>query len=435
MRPGKIQKITSRERTRKMKKIKMYNEEGFTYKDRGACSAKGFKANGMHTGIHPDPDKNDLMILFSDEPCNTAAVYTTNKVKGAPIIVTKENLERSGGISRAVIANCKNANTCNKDGVEKAGIMCEEAARALNIKSEEVIVASTGVIGAPFDVTPVKEHIDELVKNLSAENHLEAEKAVMTTDTEPKEYAVSYTFEGKEITVGGMAKGSGMIHPNMATTLNFITSDVNITTGLLQKALSETVKYTYNCMSIDGDTSTNDMVSVMANKMAGNDEITDESEEGYKLFKKALYIVMKNLTRMLAADGEGAGKLVECYVNHAQDYDTAITLAKSVIGSSLVKCMIFGSDANWGRVLCAMGYSGAEVDINKIDVDFENDKGRVHVCEGGYGVPFSEEKAKEILSEDEIRIVIDIHSGECEATAWGCDLTYDYVKINGDYRS
>ncbi len=418
-----------------MKNIKIETEDGFELVEGGVCAAEGFKANGIHTGVHPDPSKNDVMLLYSEIPCETAAVYTENKVKGAPIIVTKKNLERSGGISKAVIANCKNANTCNRDGEEKARGMCDIAAKALGIKSEEVIVASTGVIGAPFDITPIKEHIDELKAGLSRDNHLEAEKAIMTTDTVPKEIAVKFILNGKTVKLGGMAKGSGMIHPNMATTLNFITTDTAIDKEVLHAALSEVVAVTYNCISIDGDTSTNDMVAVMANGTAGNDKIVDVTDPAFDVFKKALFIVMRNLARMLAADGEGASRLIECYVNHAKTKDAAITAAKSIIRSPLVKCMIFGSDANWGRIMCAIGYSGAEVDITKIDVDFESEAGRVHVSENGFGVPFSEELAKKILSADEVRMIVDLKDGNSDAYAWGCDFTYDYVKINGDYRS
>ena len=413
----------------------------FEFKDGGICAAKGFKANGTYCGIkkpaNDDPSikhKNDICLYTSDVVCNAAAVYTQNKVKGAPIIVTKANLEKSGNKAIAVIANSKNANTCNADGVEKANRMCELVANELNIPQEQVIVASTGVIGQILPIEPIEKAVPVLAKGLCYNKHLEAATAIMTTDTVKKEYAVEFDINGVKCTVGGMAKGSGMIHPNMATTLNFITTDCAIGSELLQKALSEIVKVTYNCLSIDGDTSTNDMVCLMANGLAFNDEITEENEY-FETFKAALYEVMANLTRMLAKDGEGATKLLECITSGAKDKDTAITVAKSVVCSTLFKAAMFGEDANWGRVLCAIGYADAEFDNNKVDVDLKSDKGKIAVCRNGAGVEFSEEKASEVLSEDEIYILINLNDGDEQATAWGCDLTYDYVKINGDYRT
>ena len=413
----------------------------FEFKDGGICAAKGFKANGTYCGIkkpaNDDPSikhKNDICLYTSDVVCNAAAVYTQNKVKGAPIIVTKANLEKSGNKAIAVIANSKNANTCNADGVEKANRMCELVANELNIPKEQVIVASTGVIGQILPIEPIEKAVPVLAKGLCYNKHLEAATAIMTTDTVKKEYAVEFDINGVKCTVGGMAKGSGMIHPNMATTLNFITTDCAIGSELLQKALSEIVKVTYNCLSIDGDTSTNDMVCLMANGLAFNDEITEE-DEYFETFKAALYEVMANLTRMLAKDGEGATKLLECITSGAKDKDTAITVAKSVVCSTLFKAAMFGEDANWGRVLCAIGYADAEFDINKVDVDLKSDKGEIAVCRNGAGVEFSEEKASEVLSEDEIYILINLNDGDEQATAWGCDLTYDNVKINGDYRT
>ena len=413
----------------------------FEFKDGGICAAKGFKASGTYCGIkkpaNDDPSikhKNDICLYTSDVVCNAAAVYTQNKVKGAPIIVTKANLEKSGNKAIAVITNSKNANTCNADGVEKANKMCELVANELNIPQEQVIVASTGVIGQILPIEPIEKAVPVLAKGLCYNKHLEAATAIMTTDTVKKEYAVEFDINGVKCTVGGMAKGSGMIHPNMATTLNFITTDCSIGSELLQKALSEIVKVTYNCLSIDGDTSTNDMVCLMANGLAFNDEITEENEY-FETFKAALYEVMANLTRMLAKDGEGATKLLECITSGAKNKDTAITVAKSVVCSTLFKAAMFGEDANWGRVLCAIGYADAEFDINKVDVDLKSDKGEIAVCRNGAGVEFSEEKASEVLSEDEIYILINLNDGDEQATAWGCDLTYDYVKINGDYRT
>ena len=412
----------------------MENFSGYNYIDGGVCAAKGFKANGLNCGLNPNKEKNDLCIVVSDTECNAAAVYTLNKVKGAPITVTKDNLAKTGNKARAVIANSKNANTCNADGIEKAQMMCALAAKELNISSEAVIVASTGVIGQILPIEPIQNNIAELCKSISYDGNEKAATAIMTTDTIKKEVAVEFEIDGVKCTMGGMAKGSGMIHPNMATTLNFITSDVNISSAMLQKALDEIVKITYNCLSVDGDTSTNDMVCVMANGMSGNSEISCE-DENYGIFRQALYIVMMNMTKMLAKDGEGATKLIECTVSNACDVDTAIIVAKSVIRSPLLKCAIFGEDANWGRILCAVGYAEAEFDISKVDVDIASEYGTVAVCRNGSGVEFSEEKAAEVLKSDEILINISLGCGEASAKAWGCDLTYDYVKINGDYRS
>ena len=407
----------------------------------GICASKGFKASGTYCGIkkpaNDDPNvkhKNDICMYVSDVLCNAAAVYTQNKVKGAPILVTKANLEKSGNKAIAVIANSKNANTCNADGVDKANRMCELVANELNVPQEQVIVASTGVIGQVLPIEPIENAVPILAKGLCYNKNLEAATAIMTTDTVKKEYAVEFKIGDTVCHIGGMAKGSGMIHPNMATTLNFITSDCAISSELLQKALSDIVKVTYNCLSIDGDTSTNEMVCIIANGLAFNDEITTENED-YEIFKSALYEVMANLTRMLAKDGEGATKLLECICNGAKDLDTAIIVAKSVVCSSLFKAAMFGEDANWGRVLCAIGYAEAEFDINKVDVDLRSDKGVITVCKNGSGVEFSEEFASEVLSSDEIYIDINLNDGDSKATAWGCDLTYDYVKINGDYRT
>ena len=414
--------------------MEMEQFEGYTYVNGGVCAAKGFKANGLNCGLNSDKNKNDLALVVSDTECNTAAVYTTNKVKGAPILVTKKHLAVTNNKAKAVIANSKNANTCNADGEEKAEMMATLAAKELGIKPEEVIVASTGVIGQILPIEPIAAHMKELAAGLSYEGNAKAVNAIMTTDTVPKEVAVTFTLGGVTCTLGGMAKGSGMIHPNMATTLNFVTTDAAISFELMQKALSEVTKITYNCLSIDGDTSTNDMVCVMANGMAGNAEITDEGSD-YETFKRALYIVMMNMTKMLAKDGEGATKLIECTVSEANDLDTAIIVAKSVIRSPLFKCAIFGEDANWGRILCAIGYAEAEFDINKVDVDLASKRGNLPVCRNGAGVEFSEEVAASILSEDEIMVNVSLHDGDVTAKAWGCDLTYDYVKINGDYRS
>lgn len=408
--------------------------DGYSYVEGGVCAAEGFTANGLNCGINQDKEKNDLGLIYSDISCSTAAVYTLNKVQGAPITVTKEHLKRSGGVSRAVIVNSKNANTCNPNGIEVAEKVSELVAQELNIKTEEVIVASTGVIGEKLEVQPFAVGIPPLAAGLSREGHAQAVTAIMTTDTVEKEVAVQFRLQGKLCTLGGMAKGSGMIHPNMATTLNFITTDAAVSSGMLQGMLSDVVKVTYNCLTVDGDTSTNDMVSVMANGMAGNEEIVAEGED-YHILKQALYIVMMNMTKMLAADGEGASKFLECTCSGAPDVDTAIAVAKSVVGSDLFKCAMYGEDANCGRVMCAVGYAPADFDIMRVNVALESAAGRFTACENGMAVAFSEEKAAEILAEDEIYILVDLQQGQASARAWGCDLTYDYVKINGDYRS
>lgn len=407
----------------------------FKYIDGGVCAAQGFKASGLYCGIKENPTrKNDIALIVSDVMCNTSGVYTQNKVKGAPVIVTKNNLEKTGGKAKAVIVNSKNANTCNADGEEKAYKMCSLVADEIGIAPEEVVVASTGVIGQILPIEPIVKAVPELVKKLSYDGNLDAATAIMTTDTVKKEYAVEAMIGGKLCKIGGMAKGSGMIHPNMATTLNFITTDCAISSEMVKSALSEIVKITYNCLSVDGDQSTNDTCMLMANGLAGNAEIVSDGED-YKIFKDALYQVMANLTKMLAKDGEGATKLLTCICSTATDLDTAIIVAKSVICSPLFKCAMFGADANWGRVLCAIGYAEADFDITKVDVYLGSSAGKIKVCENGSGVEFSEDEAKKILVEDEIEIYIDLNIGEASATAWGCDLTYDYVKINGDYRS
>lgn len=408
--------------------------EGYTYVDGGVCAAKGFVANGLNCGINPDKNKNDLGMIYSVTLCDAAAVYTQNKVKGAPVVVTKNNLEKSGAKAQAVIVNSKNANTCNANGIEVAEEVCKLTAAELKIQPEQVIVGSTGVIGQPMSVEPFAAAMADLTAGLSVEGHDAAATAIMTTDTVKKEVAVEFEIDGKTCRLGGMAKGSGMIHPNMATTLNFVTTDVAISGEMLQKALSEIVKVTYNCLSIDGDTSTNDMVSVMANGMAGNDKIVEEGKN-YKIVKQALHMVMEYMTMMLAADGEGASKFLECSCDGAPDQETAIIVAKSVIRSPLVKCAMFGEDANCGRILCAIGYAEADVDVSKIELELASENDAITTYKDGFSIDFSEEKAAEILKEKELYIRIHLHQGEASAKAWGCDFTYDYVKINGDYRS
>ena len=398
----------------------------------GVCAASGFFASGIHSGIRKNKSKKDLALIYSECKAKAAAVYTTNKVKGAPLTVTKENI--SDGYAQAVICNSGNANTCNADGIEVAKNMCSLIASELKISEKDVVVASTGVIGQPLDITPIKNGIPALVKGLGKDKSQDAAEGIMTTDTRLKEIAISFDIDGHECKIGGIAKGSGMIHPNMATMLVFITTDCSISAEMLKKALSSDIQNTFNMVSVDGDTSTNDMVSILANGMAGNPEITKEGE-AFDKFMKALNTLTIYLCRKIAGDGEGATKLLECEVSGAKDEQNAKIISKSVICSSLVKSAMFGSDANWGRVLCAIGYSGAEVDVNKVFVSFVSKKGEISVCENGAGVDFSEEIAKEILLEDEITIKITLGDGDGHAVAWGCDLTYDYVKINGDYRT
>ncbi len=397
----------------------------------GVCAAKGFKANGIHCGIRKNRSKRDLALIVSEKRAVAAGVYTTNLVKGAPNVLTKQNI--SDGYAIAAVCNSGNANTCNANGMEIAQQMCDITAKAIGADAGDIIVASTGVIGQPLDITPIANGMDELVAGLSY-NGTAAAEAIMTTDTKMKEVAVSFDIDGVECKIGGIAKGSGMIHPNMATMLVFITTDVAIAPEMLQKALSADIKTTFNMVSVDGDTSTNDMVTVMANGMAGNKEITCDGE-AFDTFCKALNTANSHLCRMIAGDGEGATKLLECCVTGAESDAVARTVAKSVICSALTKAAMFGADANWGRVLCAIGYSGADVDISKIDVSFRSAAGEILVCKNGAGVDFSEEKAKEILLREEIDILVSLGDGEFSASAWGCDLTYDYVKINGDYRT
>ena len=398
----------------------------------GVCAAKGFQANGIHCGIRKNHSKRDLALIYSEVPANAAAVYTTNLVKGAPLLVTKAHI--ADGKAQAVICNSGNANTCNADGIEIAEAMSELVAQQLSISASDVVVASTGVIGQRLKLDPIAAGLPTLADGLKPDGSAAAAEAIMTTDTVRKEIAVEFELGGKTCHLGGIAKGSGMIHPNMATMLVFLTTDAAISAEMLQKALSGDVAGSFNMVSIDGDTSTNDMVTILANGMAGNAEISSEGAD-FTAFMTALNTVTVQLCRCIAGDGEGATKLLECRVEGAKDLSTARTVAKSVICSSLLKAAMFGADANWGRVLCAIGYSGADVDVHRVDVAFKSPKGIVEVCKNGAGVPFSEEEAKLVLLEKEIEIQVQLNSGEAEATAWGCDLTYDYVKINGDYRT
>ena len=398
----------------------------------GVCAAQCFAASGIHCGIRKNKEKKDLALIFSQTPAKGAAVYTTNLVKGAPLRVTKAHL--ADGMARAVICNSGNANTCNANGIEIANQMCELTAAQLGIQPEEVLVASTGVIGQVLPMEPIQAGIPELVKSLSAQGSHAAATAIMTTDTLPKEAAAEVEIGGKTVKVGGISKGSGMIHPNMATMLCFVTTDCAISPAMLDKAIHQVTEKTFNMISIDGDTSTNDTFAILANGAAGNPEITAPGPD-YDAFVQALEAVCRTLSKLMAGDGEGATKLLICQVDGAATLDMARTVAKSVICSTLFKAAMFGADANWGRVLCAIGYSGAAVDVDKIDVSFRSAKGQVDVCQKGAGIPFSEEEASLVLGEGEIEILIHLHMGQESAQAYGCDLTYDYVKINGDYRT
>ena len=404
--------------------------------DGGVVAPQGFLASGIHCGLRKSKIKKDLALIFSKNgrDCTAAAVYTTNKVFGAPITVTREHLKN--GIAKAVICNSGIANTCAPDGLEKANAMCKLTANILEINENDIIVASTGVIGAVLPIEPIQNAIPELKNALgdTKEAGEDAAIAIMTTDTRKKEYAVEFELDGKPAKIGLIAKGSGMIEPNMATMLSFVTTDVDISAEMLQIVLTEVIQDTFNMVSIDGDTSTNDMVSIMASGLCGNKKITEKNND-YDIFKKALFIICEKVSKAIAFDGEGATKLLDCKILNANSKSDAKKLAKSVIKSSLVKTMMFGADANFGRILCALGYSGIDFDPEKVDVKFKSQAGEIGVCKNGSSIEVDEEKAKEILSQEIIEIIIDMQTGKENATAWGCDLSYEYVRINGDYRS
>ena len=410
----------------------VWGKQGMKMIEGGVTAAKGFSGGGMYCGIRKNKTKPDLAMIYSSAPCAAAGMYTSNLVKGAPILVTKRNL--ANGVARAVICNSGNANTCNADGEEKAWRMCEIAGQALNIDPSDVIVASTGVIGQVLPIEPIEETAPLLASSLKGDGSELAAKAIMTTDTVVKEAAAEFTVGGKTVRLGGICKGSGMIHPNMCTMLCFLTTDAAIAAPVLDKALRGVVAETFNMVSIDGDTSTNDTITVMANGLAENPEILADTPE-YEEFTQALRAICTDLARKMAKDGEGATKLLVCKVTGAANLTDARTVAKSVICSSLLKAAMFGADANWGRVLCAIGYAGTNTDVNRVDVSFRSKAGTIDVCKNGAGIPFSEEKAKEILTQDEIDILVTLGDGDASAEAYGCDLTYDYVKINGDYRT
>ena len=400
----------------------------------GVCAARGFTAAGVHCGVKADssPEKNDLALILSEKECAAAAVYTLNRVKAAPLYVTMGNLE--DGVCRGIVANSGNANACAPMSHEHAERMCALAAAATGLAPADFVVASTGVIGQELNIAAIEKGMPGLVSALSANGSDAAARAVMTTDTVKKETAVSVDIGGRTVTIGAIAKGSGMIHPNMGTMLCFITTDCAITHGMLQDALHDIVRRTFNRVTVDGDTSTNDMCVVLANGMAGNEQI-EWKDENFALFAGALHAVCEKMARAIAADGEGASRLITCAVRRARSEDSAERLAKAVVGSSLVKAAMFGADANWGRVLCAMGYSKAPFRPEYVDIKFSSVCGEVPVCEKGTGLDFDEELAKKVLSQDEVVIDVCLNEGEHQAACWGCDLTYDYVKINGDYRT
>lgn len=403
------------------------------FSEDGVTAAQGFTAAGVHCGVRKNKSKPDLALISCSVQCAAAAVYTKNLVKGAPILVTREHLK--DGAARAIVCNSGNANTCNADGEEKARLMCEAAAKELNIQPEDVIVASTGVIGQPLPAEPIVNAMPALAKALSRDGSLNAAKAIMTTDTAIKNLSLECEIGGKRVKIGGIAKGSGMIHPNMGTMLCFLTTDAAIAPVALDAALRAAVDKSFNMVSVDGDTSTNDTCAILASGLAGNPAVGPRDAEALGVFTEALTRLCTELARRIAKDGEGASRLLVCRVTGAKDEENARTIAKTVVRSSLFKAAMFGADANWGRVLCAVGYSGAETDVSRIGVTFSSRAGNVTVCANGTGVPFSEEKAKTVLSEDEIGVHVSLCDGGAEATAFGCDLTYDYVKINGDYRT
>ncbi len=403
------------------------------YINGGITSPEGFLASGIHCGLKKSNLKKDLALIYSEVPSAAAGMYTKNKVKGAPIYITKDHLANKK--AQAIIVNSGNANTCNgEDGLNKAKKMAMLQAKELKLKPDDVLVASTGVIGVPLNIDAIKNGIPLLTEKLSKDGFEDASSAIMTTDTYKKQLALEFYIGDKKITIGAMAKGSGMIEPNMGTMLSFITTDISISPELLNEALQTSVKATYNRVSVDGDTSTNDMVLILANGLAKNPTII-EKDENYDAFLKALTSLNTIMAKNIAKDGEGATKLLECQILGANTEEDAVTLGKSVINSSLVKTAMFGSDANWGRILCALGYAKIDFDPEKVDVSFESSAGSIKVCEAGSSLGFDEDKAKEILTQDEIVIKVDLSLGNASAYVWGCDLSYEYVKINGDYRS
>ncbi len=410
------------------------NKTEFKRVEGGVTYPQGFRASGIHCGLRKNKNKKDLALIVADNICSAAAIYTTNKVYGAPITVCREHLK--DGKARAIIVNSGNANTCNPDGVDKANAMCKALAQNLGISENDVVVASTGVIGAPLPIEPIVNGIPKLIEELdyTPEAGYCAAAAIMTTDTRLKQIALEFVVDGKKVKLGGMAKGSGMISPNMATMLSFITTDVEIDASLLQPLLKEVADKTFNMISVDGDTSTNDTLCILASGKSGV-SVIDAHSEVYAMFAEALEYICRYLAKKMASDGEGATKLLECRIRNCDDYQKARILAKSVINSPLVKTAMYGADANWGRILCALGYAGVDFDPTLIEVNFISNAGEINVCKNGGSVIVDEDKAKEILLEDSIIIDVDMHEGTETAIGYGCDLSYEYVRINGDYRS
>ncbi|MDL2252697.1 bifunctional glutamate N-acetyltransferase/amino-acid acetyltransferase ArgJ [Ruminococcaceae bacterium OttesenSCG-928-I18] len=398
----------------------------------GICAAEGFMASGAHCGIRNNTSKPDIALIVSSVACHAAAVYTQNKVKGAPIHLTQKHL--ADGKAKAILCNSGNANTCNPDGPAIAQTCCNLAAEATGLRPEDFIIASTGVIGQPLSTAPFEKGLPKLAAALRREGSTDAADAILTTDTKHKEFAYEFSLGGKTCHIGAIGKGSGMINPNMATMLVFLTTDVAIGSDLLEQALQAEILHSFNQLYIDGDTSTNDMVSILASGLAGNQPIEETSGE-YQTFREVLHTICVKMCRALAADGEGATKLLECHVNGAPSGEIARRVAKTVVSSDLCKTAMFGEDANWGRVLCAIGYTEGDFPVDKVSLILKSSAGEVLVCENATHRPFSEEEASRILAEDELQLLIDLQSGTESGTAWGCDLTYDYVKINGDYRT
>ena len=401
----------------------------------GVTAAKGFQAASTAAGIKYQ-NRTDMAMVYSEKPCKAAGTFTTNIVKAAPVKWDQDIVYHQPE-AQVIVCNSGIANACTgEEGFGYCRETAKAAAEALGVSDNSVLVASTGVIGMQLPIQKLTNGIKAMVPGLdgSLEAGNQAAKAIMTTDTEEKEAAVEFEIGGKTVTVGGMCKGSGMIHPNMCTMLGFVTTDLNISKELLQEALSENVKDTYNMVSVDGDTSTNDTVLLLANGMAGNPEITEKNDD-YQAFCEALKYINTSLAKKIAGDGEGATALFEVKIIGAESKEQAVTLSKSVVTSSLTKAAIYGHDANWGRILCAMGYSGAQFDPEKVDLYFESKAGKVKIIENGVATGYSEEEATRILSEEAVTAIADVKMGNCTATAWGCDLTYDYVKINADYRS
>ena len=410
----------------------------FNFIEGGVCAPAGFLASGVLAGIKKNSEKKDLALVFSERDCCAAGMFTKNVVKAEPVLITRDRVSPDNPCSRqirGIVANSGNANACTgEEGRRNALRMTDSVEKELKVPAGSVLVCSTGVIGQQLNIEAVEKAVPSLAAGLGKNGNADARVAIMTTDTVYKECAVEFEIKGKKVRIGAMAKGSGMIHINMGTMLAFITTDADISQKMLYKALKTAGDATFNCVSVDGDTSTNDTLLILANGAAGNIPVTAENED-YGIFLEALTLLSTEMAKKIAGDGEGATHLIECNVEGAKSLESARVLAKSVISSSLVKAAFFGKDANWGRILCALGYSGELFNPRTVDLSFENSKGRVEVYHQGVPLDFDEEKAKVILSEQEVKIYVKMNEGTAKASAWGCDLTYDYVKINGDYRT